>query len=155
MKKKKKSSGLVYSPEAVKATKKALKEFNWKRLLVILGATVGAFALLEGVIAIEANARLGYSIILPIYYIVTTLVGAAVIFLNHGFGREDFTPEKLREDVPAEEAEQICKKLNEHKSLARKLMYVLIPLVMAILLDFMYLFYGDALASIVKLLVPS
>ena len=96
-----------------------------------------------------------FSVATAVMFTAVTILAAAVILLNHGFTKKDFTPDMLREDVPADEAEKICEKLNSHRKIAKKLMMILIPLMLALLLDIISLFYGDALGSFFRFLVPS
>ncbi|MCI8387869.1 MAG: hypothetical protein HFE63_05320 [Clostridiales bacterium] len=154
-KKKKKNHALTYSPESVSAVKKQLKTFNWKRVITIALSTIAAFAVYEAVLSFEEQQKLGYSIIMPIYYVIVTILVIVVVFLNHGFSKKQFTPDMLREDVPEDEALRICAKLNRHKALAKKFMLVLIPFMLALLLDIIYLFYGDMLSAVFKMFVPN
>lgn len=155
MPKKKKNSSLTYSPEAVREVKKKLKTINKKRVLTILLSTIAVFAVYEVILAIEVANKAAFSIATAVMFIAVTALAVAVILLNHGFSKKDFTPDMLRDDVPADEAERICAKLNSHRRLAKKLMMFLIPLMLALLLDFISLFYGDALKSFFAFLVPS
>ena len=135
---KKKKNSLTYSPEAVREVRKKLKGINKKRVLTLFLSTVAVF-----------------SVATAVMFTAVTILAVAVIFLNHGFTKKDFTPDMLREDVPADEAERICEKLNSHRKIAKKLMMILIPLMLALLLDIISLFYGDALGSFFRFLVPS
>lgn len=154
-KKKKKSSALTYSPESVSAVKKQLRAFSWKRLLILALSTLAAFALLEAVVSIEMQNRLEFSIITLVYYIIVTVLAASVILLNHGFSKKPFTRDMLREDVDDVEAERILSRLNRQKQWAKRLMLVLVPFMFALLLDIIYLFYGDIFGQIFGFLVPS
>lgn len=154
-KKKKKLSALTYSPESVSAVKKQLRAFNWKRLLILVLSTLAAFALLEAVVSIEVQNRLEFSIITLVYYIIVTVLAASVILLNHGFSKKPFTRDMLREDVDDAEAERILSRLNRQKLWAKRLMLVLVPFMFALLLDIIYLFYGDVFGQIFGFLVPS
>lgn len=153
--KKKKNTSPVYSPEAVSEVKKKLKEFNKKRLLTILVSTVAIFAAYEAFLSLEESKGFDFSIATAVMFIVVTLLAIAVILLNHGFSKKDFTPDMLREDIPKDEAEALCEKLNAHRALAKKLMMVLTPFMLALLLDIINLFYGDMLSSVFKFLVPN
>lgn len=150
---KKRSSGrskknLTYDPEAKNRLKKSLRDFNWKRALYLLLATIAAFAVLEAAISLEAASRLTVSVVTIVYYVIVTTLACAVVILNHGFSRKPFTRDMLSEDLPDDEAERLLSKLNRRKEIAKKIMLVLIPFTFAILLDFMYLFYGDTLKKI-------
>ena len=75
--------------------------------------------------------------------------------MNHGFSKKDFTPDMLREDISKEEAIELCAKLNRHRLIAKKLMMLLTPLMLAMLLDIVWLFYGDTLKNILSFLSPN
>lgn len=152
-KKDRKKSGLVYDPDAKKRLKQQLRAFNWRRFGLLILSTLAAFAVLEAGITLEAKAKMSFSVVTIIYYVIVTALAAAVVILNHGFSKKPFTRDMIREDVPEDEAERILDKLNRRKGITKKLMPVLIPFIFAILLDFMYLFYGDILKKIFGFLV--
>lgn len=154
-KNKKKKNSLVYSPESVTEVRKKLKSLNKRRLLTILLSTIAVFAVYEALLSLEAAKEMSFSIATSVMFVAVTALTAAVIFLNHGFTKKDFTPDMLREDVPADEAQKICDKLNSHRAIAKKLMLVLTPLMLALLLDIIGLFYGETLSSIFSFLVPA
>ena len=151
---KKKKSSLTYSPESVREVKKKLKALNKKRVLTIFLSTVAVFAVYEALLSFEAAKRMTFSPTMTVMCVVVTALTAAVIFLNHGFTKKDFTPDMLRDDVPPEEAKAICDKLNSHRRIAKKLMMVLVPFMLALLLDLIHLFYGDMLSDFFKFLIP-
>ncbi len=124
------------------------KKFNLQRALYLFISTLAAFALLEGVIAAEERAGLAFSIITPIYYIICTVLFLVVVFLNRGFSKRELTPDMLDEGTPHEDAVKICEKVNHQKKLSKKVMLMLVPFVLAVLLDIIYLFYGDMLVGI-------
>ena len=152
-KKDRKKSGLVYDPDAKKRLKQQLRAFNWKRFGLLILSTLAAFAVLEAGITLEAKAKMSFSVVTIIYYVIVTALAAAVVILNHWFSKKPFTRDMIREDVPEDEAERILDKLNRRKDIAKRLMPVLIPFIFAILLDFMYLFYGDILKKVFGFLV--
>lgn len=142
------SKKLTYDPEAKNRLKKSLKAFNWKRAAYLFLATIAAFAILETAISLEASAKLEFSVVTIVYYIIVTALACAVVILNQGFSKKPFTRDMLREDLSDDEAERLLTKLNRRKETAKKIMLALIPFMFAILLDFMYLFYGDILKKI-------
>lgn len=155
MPKKKKKDTLTCSPESVRVVKNKLKALNKRRVLTIFLSTIAAFAAYEALLSFEAARGCTFSISTLVMYIAVTTLTAAVIFLNHGFSKKDFTPDMLREDVEPTEAAAICARLNSHRTIAKKLMMVLIPLMFALLLDIINLFYGDMLSAFFKFLVPT
>lgn len=149
-KKKKKSQSTEHSKTMLVAKKK----FPLKRALLILLSTLVAFVLYESVITVEQNARLGYSIIMPVYFGIIAVLLCAIIVLNRGFSNKPFTVEMLcTNGVAAEDAEEICNKLNAQKKLAKKLMFFLLPILLSVLLDIIYLFYGDFFVGAFKYLL--
>lgn len=154
-KKKRKSNRMVYSPESIGAVKKSLRKFNWRRLLVLVLSTIAVFSVFEALLSLEVQRRMSFSPVTAIYYVIVSVLAIAVILLNHGFSKKPFTPDMIREDVSPEEAEAICRKLNRHKEISKKLMFILVPFIFALLLDVMYLFYGDIFKNIVGLFVPT
>lgn len=137
----------------MKKIQRTAKPFGFKKTLLLLLSTLAAFALLEGVIVLEAAAGLSFSPITLLYYLITALLFLAIVFLNRGFSKKELTPDMLEADTPKEEAEKICARINHQKKLAKKLMVWLVPFVFAILFDLIYLFYGDILAGFFSLFV--
>ena len=89
-KKKKKFSAPVYSPEAIKAVKKNLREFNWRRALTLALSTIAVFAVFEALLSFEAQRRMTYSPVTVVFYVIVTVLSIAVIFLNHGFSKKTY-----------------------------------------------------------------
>ena len=156
-KKKKKRNSSQASAAATPAenVKKRLKGFNWSRLLILILSTLILFTIYEALLTLEEQNQLGYSITRTVFFIAATLLTCAVIFLNHGTTRQEITPEMLSTDLTPEEAARVCERLNRHKSLARRLMYPLIPLLFTLLLDIFYLFWGDTLRQIFSVFTGS
>ncbi len=133
--------------------KAKLKGFNFKRAILLAIATIAAFAAYEALIAVPA-LRIGeIPVIMPIYFIIVTLLTVAIIFLNHGFSSKPVTPDMLSGLGTEEELEAACERLNRQKLVAKRLMLVLIPFILSVFFDIMYLFYGDALKSIISSLI--
>ncbi len=129
--------------------KSQLKRFNWKRLLLIILLTVLVFGVYEALISANFLPIGGIPIIMPVYFIITTVLLCAVLILNSGISTKEVTPEMLRmsEDDDSAHLEEICAKLNARKKIAKKLMLVILPFLFAILFDVIYLFYGDLLTD--------
>lgn len=155
MPKKKKNSSLTYSPESVREVKKKLKALNKKRVLTLFLSTLVAFTVYETLLSYEASIGVEFSVTMLIMFSIVTILAGSIILLNHGFSKKDFTPDMLREDISKEEAVELCAKLNRHRLIAKKLMMVLTPLMLAMLLDIVWLFYGDTLKTILSFLSPN
>lgn len=127
------------------AVKAQLKQFNWKKLLLIVITTLAAFSLYEAMIALPYLRVGGIPIIMPIYFGIVTVLICAVVILNSGFSTKPVTPDMLRESEDDDEAHllEICDKLNKRKATAKKLMLALLPFLFSIFFDIIYLFYGD------------
>ena len=133
--------------------KAKLKGFNWGKAALIFLATAATFAAYESLIAVPALRIGGIPVIMPVYFIIVTVLIVAIIFLNHGFSAKPVTPDMLAGLGTEEELGKVCVKLNKQKDTAKKLMLVLLPFLLSIFLDIMYLFYGDLLAHLVTSLI--
>lgn len=153
--KKKKSTSLTYSPESVREVKKKLKALNKKRVLTIFLSTVAVFSVYEAILGYEESIGCTFSIATLVMTVFVTVLSATVILLNHGFSKNDFTPDMLRSDIPVDEAKEICKKLNSQRATAKKIMMILLPFMFSLLFDIVVLFYGDTFKNILGFLSPS
>lgn len=143
--KKNKSMTASVEKSSAGAVKAQIKKFNWKRALVIALSTIAAFAFYEVLIAIPALRVGGIPIIMPIYLVVIAVLLCAIFILNSGISQKPVTPDMLRTDDNEDEAElqEICERINARKAKAKKLMLILLPFLLAVLFDTIYLFYGD------------
>ncbi len=132
------------------AVKAQLKKFNWRRALVILLSTIAAFAIYEALITTEFLTIGGIPLIMPVYFIIATVLIFAVLLLNHGISQKEVTPDMFKEEYK-DMAEELSQKINRHKAIARKLMLILLPFLFAIFFDIIYLFYGDILRNALSL----
>ncbi len=127
------------------------KKFSVKRALFILLTTLAAFTLYQTLNILEAKAGFTVPVTTTVYFAAAILLVCLVAFFNRGFSTKPITVEMLTESgVAPEDADKICGKLTRHKNIAKKLMLALLPLVFTILLDMIYLFYGDFFAGAVK-----
>ncbi len=138
MSKKKKKKSTEVTPAAV-----AKKPFNVKRALLIALSTLAAFVLYETLITVKFLPIGGIPVIMPIYFIIVTVLVCVIIFMNSGFSNKDVTPDMLDGKAEPEELEKICETLNRRKKHAKKLMLILLPFILSVLLDIIWLFYGD------------
>lgn len=141
-KKKKKHNTAAASENTLRSQ---LKRFRWKRLLFIILATALVFGAYEALIYVNFLPIGGVSIIMPVYFIIVAVLLCAVLILNSGISTKEITPEMLRtyENEDTAHLEEICEKLNARKKIAKRLMFVLLPFLFAILFDVLCLFYGD------------
>lgn len=156
MAKKKKKSKKMTSPAALTPAgevKAKLKGFNFKRAILLALATIATFAAYEALIAVP-TLRIGeIPVIMPIYFIIVTVLTVAIIFLNHGFSSKPVTPDMLSALGTEEELKAACERLNQQKLIAKRLMLVLIPFLLSVFFDIIYLFYGDVFKTILSTLV--
>ncbi len=134
------------------AVKARLKEFNWRRMVVILLSTIAAFAIYEMLIAAEFLCIGGIPIIMPVYFTIATVLIFAVLLLNHGISQKEVTPDMFKAEYK-DMAEELSQKINRHKAIARKLMLILLPFLFAIFFDIIYLFYGDILKNALSVIL--
>jgi len=134
--------------------KAKLKRFNWKRALIIALSTIVAFAVYEVLVAIPSLRVGGIPVVMPVYVGIVAVLASLVIVLNSGFSTKPVTVDMLRSDDGTDEAElvRVCETLNRRKALAKKLMMVLIPFVLTLFFDMIYLFYGDFFKGAVEYL---
>ncbi len=126
--------------KSVSATK---KPFNFKRALLIAISTLAAFTVYEALISVNFLPVGGVPVIMPVYFIITTLLVCAIVFLNRGFSVKEVTPEMFKGEAESDELQKICDNINRQKKTAKKLMLVLLPFLFSIFFDMIYLFYGD------------
>lgn len=142
-KKKKQKTGLTPVSEK--------KKFSVKRALLIFLSTIATFTLYQTVNILEANARLPFPIITTVFFVLATLIVCLIFFFNRGFSTKPVTEELLTsEGVAPEDVGEVCEKLNSHKKIAKVLMLILLPIIFTILLDMIYLFYGDFFMGALK-----
>lgn len=126
------------------------RRFNYARALLILVSTLAAFVLYEALIIVQFLPIGGIPIIMPVYYIVSGVLTVAVIFLNHGFSVKPVTPDMLEGLGDETELAAACERINRQKETAKRLMLVLLPFLLSIFLDIIYLFYGDMFMSLLS-----
>ena len=155
-KKKKKRTTAPAELTPTGAVKAQLKSFNWKRLILIILSTALAFGVYEALIMLNFLPIGGIPIIMPIYFIIVTVLVCLILIFNSGISTKPVTVEMLREgeDDDIEKLRRICDKLNARKAVAKRLMFVLLPFLFAIFFDILYLFYGDFFKGAIELLVP-
>lgn len=154
-KKKRKTASAELTPTG--AVKAQIKKFNWRRLLFIVLTTALAFGVYEALIMLNFLPIGGIPIIMPVYFVIVTALVCAILILNSGVSTKPVTVDMLRdgEDDDIEHLQEICDKLNRRKAIAKRLMLVLLPFLLAIFFDILYLFYGDFFAGAISLLVPN
>ncbi len=128
--------------------KAKLRSFNYKKALIIALSTLAAFVLYEALITVNFLPIGGIPIIMPIYYIVCGVLAAAIFILNRGISGKPVTPEMLEGLGSPEELDAACERINRQKAIAKRLMMVLLPFLLSVFFDIIYLFYGDLFLSL-------
>ncbi len=119
------------------------KKFNWKLALKLSVYFVIIFSVYQ--LALKAAVWLNEPIIQEITMIVyssaLTVVAVIFIILNKGVSRDIPTKEVLPQDWDDEKKEIFIDKYIRSKEKAKKLLLVLIPLILTLMIDMVYLFY--------------
>ena len=76
-----------------------------------------------------------------IFYIVTSVLLIVTVVLNGGFNKDIPKPEQLRESWSDETKQKFIKALTLGKKWAKRLMYLLLPMLIAVMIDIIYLFW--------------
>ena len=76
-------------------------------------------------------------------YLVTGVLFIVCIVLNGGLNKDIPTPEMLRDDWSPEKKERFISNIVKGKNMAKELMYVLLPMLVAVMIDLVYLFWID------------
>lgn len=150
MSKQKKKHKKTSPAELTPAGEVKAKRFNYKQALLILTSTLAAFVLYEALIITRFLPIGGIPVIMPVFYIVCGALTVAVIFLNHGFSVKPVTPDMLEGLGDGAELIAACERINRQKKTAKRLMLVLLPFLLSVFLDIIYLFYGDMFLSLIS-----
>lgn len=150
-KNKKKTSPAELTPAG--EVKAKLKAFNYKKALIIAITTLAAFIVYEALITVRFLPIGGIPVIMPVYFIISGVLATVIFFLNRGVSAKPVTPDMLAGLGTEEEIEAACVKINRQKAFAKKLMMVLLPFVLSVLFDIIYLFYGDLFLSLFSSLI--
>lgn len=132
MKKKKKKVKDLPAPAAPEK-----KTFDFKKAGILLLWIIGAIAVYQ-----FCNAQ-EWSVHLYAYPILVGVLGGAFVLLNSGFSRELPAKEDLPANLTGEEKDALLEKLGKRKELAKKLLYPLIALLIAVFADLVALEIGE------------
>ncbi len=126
---------------------KAASKRAQKTAILVLVNTLLAFVLYYGCIALMFNAiffiYIGLAAVLLITYVV----------YNQGFALRGVTPEMLDETLPLEERQAMIDRAKARESSSRWMMTLILPLVVTVLVDAMYVYFlADALDLLKELL---
>lgn len=137
MPKKKKFKVKRHELAAENSLRKNLGRFNW----ALLGKLALSFAIIFGIFQLAIQFEFGA--IYPIYFGLFVVVFALFGYFNHGFSKEIPTRDELI--IPEEQKDAFLEKVVRDRKIAKKLLIILIPLILTIIIDIIYIFYLDGL----------
>lgn len=115
-----------------------------RRVAVMLATFIAVFAVYVLIIRSETQAAF---IAYCAYYVFFTVLLAAVILLNGGFTKDIPEPSQLRDSWSDEQKEKFIRRLTAGKKWARRLMYLLVPMMATVMFDLIYTFWLSSLLS--------
>ena len=117
-----------------------------KKVAIIIGILVAVFTVYT--LIVRSDTEIGFYCYCA-YYIFFTVLLIAVIVLNGGFSKDVPTPEQLRESWSDKKKEKFIARLKTGKKWAKRLMYLLVPVMITIMFDLAYTFFlADLLAKL-------
>ncbi|MBR6682421.1 MAG: hypothetical protein IKL40_05510 [Clostridia bacterium] len=119
------------------------KKFNWRLLwmLVLCFAVVFGIYQLMLKLAVWLNEPVIQEITLSVYSGALTVLLVIFIIMNKGISKDIPTKEVLPDEWDDEKKESFIESYVTGKQKARKLLLIIIPLIVTILIDMIYLFY--------------
>ncbi len=109
-------------------------------LLVCFAVVFGIYQLMLH-LAVWLNEPMIQEITLIVYSGVLTILLVIFIIMNKGISKDIPTKEVLRDDWSDEKKEKFIESYVTGKQKARKLLLIIIPLILTLLIDMIYLFY--------------
>lgn len=142
MKKKKKYR--ITQRSATKATselKRSLKKVNWKLIGSVLGLTILFNVIYQTFLAFEQ------AFIMPLYAIVLAALFICYFICNGGFSRNVPTYDELPNDWDEEKKTTYIEGMTRRKKKAKIFLVFIIPLILTLMFDLVYLFYLDPIIT--------
>jgi len=125
-----------------KKTRKPITKEAKKTALLLLMNTMLALLIYFGCIA------LGFSAIFFVFVTLAAVLLLVYVIYNQGFVLRGATPEMLDESLPVEERQAMIDKAAARYTSSRWMMTVIIPLIVAVLADALYVYF---LADLIRL----
>lgn len=125
-----------------KKTRKPITKEAKKTALLLLMNTLLALLIYFGCIA------LGFSAIFFVFVTLAAVLLLVYVIYNQGFVLRGATPEMLDESLPVEERQAMIDKAAARYTSSRWMMTVIIPLIVAVLADALYVYF---LADLIRL----
>lgn len=88
------------------------------------------------------------SIIMQVYAYADAVLLFAFVILNLGFTSGKMTADMFSAELSREVAEKRAAAINRNKSIARTLLYLIIPITFTLFADIIILFWGDKFTAI-------
>ncbi|MBQ7397611.1 MAG: hypothetical protein IJW09_02150 [Clostridia bacterium] len=126
-----------------KKTRKPITKEAKKTALLLLMNTLLALLIYFGCIA------LGFSAIFFVFVTLAAVLLLVYVIYNQGFVLRGATPEMLDENLPVEERQAMIDKAAARYTSSRWMMTVIIPLIVAVLADALYVYF---LADLIRLI---
>lgn len=126
-----------------KKTRKPITKEAKKTAMLLLMNTMLALLIYFGCIA------LGFSAIFFVFITLAAVLLLVYVIYNQGFVLRGATPEMLDESLPIEERQAMIDKAAARYSSSRWMMTVIIPLIVAVLADAIYIYF---LADLIRLI---
>ncbi len=126
-----------------KKTRKPITKEAKKTAMLLLMNTMLALLIYFGCIA------LGFSAIFFVFITLAAVLLLVYVIYNQGFVLRGATPEMLDESLPMEERQAMIDKAAARYSSSRWMMTVIIPLIVAVLADAIYIYF---LADLIRLI---
>lgn len=126
-----------------KKTRKPITKEAKKTALLLLMNTLLALLIYFGCIA------LGFSAIFFVFVTLAAVLLLVYVIYNQGFVLRGATPEMLDESLPVEERQAMIDKAAARYTSSRWMMTVIIPLIVAVLADALYVYF---LADLIQLI---
>ncbi len=126
-----------------KKTRKPITKEAKKTAMLLLMNTMLALLIYFGCIA------LGFSAIFFVFITLAAVLLLVYVIYNQGFVLRGATPEMLDESLPVEERQAMIDKAAVRYSSSRWMMTVIIPLIVAVLADAIYIYF---LADLIRLI---
>ncbi len=124
------------------------KKKNSKRAITLFVLCILFLAVYFTVMSFEIASGYKNSVIMQVYAYADAALLFVFIVLNLGFTSGKMTADMFSSELTREEAEKRAAAINRNKSIARGLLYFIIPITFTLFADVFLLFWGDKLAAL-------
>ena len=120
-----------------------------KRAITLFILCILFLAVYFTVMSFEIASGYKNSVIMQVYAYADAVLLLVFIVLNLGFTSGKMTADMFSSELTREEAEKRAALVNRNKSIARNLLYIIIPLTFTLFADVLLLFWGDKFSAII------